>query len=113
MSEPQRLALHAAARKALGEKEGDTLMALSPPANTDIATMQALEQLEKRFDAKLDAFFGVVDTKLEHAQALTDARIAQAESRMETQMWRVVVGTGVGLYLAIVGTMAAAYQLIS
>ena len=113
MSEPQRLALHAAARKALGEEEGDTLMALSPPANTDIATMQALEQLEEQFDAKLDAFFGVVDTKLEHAQALTDARIAQAESRMETQMWRVVVGTAVGLYLMLAGTMYAGFRFLS
>ena len=43
VSEPQRLALHHAARAALGEEEGDTLMALSPPANTDMATKQDLE----------------------------------------------------------------------
>jgi hypothetical protein len=41
-TEPQRLALHAAARAALGPEEGDTLMALTPPANTDIATMQGV-----------------------------------------------------------------------
>ena len=40
VSEPQRLALHRAAQAALGEDEGDTLMALSPPANTDITTRQ-------------------------------------------------------------------------
>ena len=39
-SEPKRLALHADARRALGDEEGDTLMALTPPANTDIATRQ-------------------------------------------------------------------------
>jgi hypothetical protein len=42
VTEPQRLALHAAARAALGAEEGDTLMALTPPANTDIATRQDL-----------------------------------------------------------------------
>jgi hypothetical protein len=42
-TEPQRLALHAAARAALGPEEGDTLMALTPPADTDMATMQALQ----------------------------------------------------------------------
>jgi len=41
-TEPQRLALYAAARAALGDEEGDTLMALTPPANTDIATMQGV-----------------------------------------------------------------------
>ena len=40
ISKPQRLALHRAAQAALGEEEGDTLMALSPPANTAIATRQ-------------------------------------------------------------------------
>jgi hypothetical protein len=43
VSEPQRLALHRAAQAALGEEEGDTLMALTPPANTDIATRQLAE----------------------------------------------------------------------
>ena len=40
VSEPQRLALYRAAQAALGEEEGNTLMALTPPANTDIATRQ-------------------------------------------------------------------------
>ena len=54
VSEPERLALHRAARAALGEKEGDTLMALSPPANTDMATMQALERAEERVAALIE-----------------------------------------------------------
>ena len=53
-TEPQRLALHAAARAALGPEEGDTLMALTPPANTDMATMQALERVEERLGARID-----------------------------------------------------------
>jgi hypothetical protein len=44
VSESQRLALHKAARAALGDEEGDALMELSPPANTDIATKQDIEQ---------------------------------------------------------------------
>ena len=79
VSEPQRLALHAAARRALGEEEGDTLMALSPPANTDLATMQALA-------------------------------VTTAELRAHT--WKVVVGTGVALYLALVGTALAGATLL-
>ena len=46
VTEPDRLALHAAARGALGAEEGDTLMASLPPANTDIATRQDVERLE-------------------------------------------------------------------
>jgi hypothetical protein len=55
VTEPQRLALHAAARTALGDAQGDTLMALVPPANTDIATIQALDRLEERVLAKVAA----------------------------------------------------------
>jgi hypothetical protein len=46
VSEPQRLALYRAAQAALGEEEGDTLMALTPPANTDIATRQDVEHAQ-------------------------------------------------------------------
>jgi len=43
VTEPQRLALYEAARAALGDEEGGTLMALTPPANTDIATRQDVD----------------------------------------------------------------------
>jgi hypothetical protein len=59
VSEPQRLALHRAAQAALGQEEGDTLMALSPPANTDIATRQdvalAVAELRGEILKRLDA----------------------------------------------------------
>jgi hypothetical protein len=80
VSEPQRLALHRAARAALGEEEGDTLMALSPPANTDMATMQALE------------------------------RVA---AELRTHTWKVMVGTGISLYVALVATGVAALSLLT
>ena len=59
MTEPQRLALHKAARATLGDEEGDTLMALTPPANTEIATRQdidiAFERLRGEILTRLDA----------------------------------------------------------
>ena len=55
VSEPQRLALHAAVRRTLGEEEGDTLMALSPPANTDIATRQDVDVLRTEMTGEFAA----------------------------------------------------------
>jgi hypothetical protein len=78
VSEPQRLALHRAARAALGEEEGDTLMALSPPANTDIATLQALERVEERLDARIDAVAARLDAKIDAVAARLDAKIDAA-----------------------------------
>jgi hypothetical protein len=80
VSEPQRLALHRAARAALGEQEGDTLMALSPPANTDMATKQ-------------------------------DVELVAAELRAHTL--KVVLGTGLLLYLALVSTAFAAIDFVT
>ena len=37
VTEPQRLTLYRAPQAALGEEEGNTLMALTPPSNADIA----------------------------------------------------------------------------
>ena len=53
VSEPDRLALHKAARAALGDEEGDTLMALTPPSNTDMATRQDLARVEERLEARV------------------------------------------------------------
>jgi len=90
VTEPQRLALHEAARAALGDEEGDTLMALTPPANTDIATMQGLDRVEERLGA----------------------RIAVTAAELRTHTWKAVVGTGVALYLAMVATMVTGTGLL-
>jgi hypothetical protein len=73
-TEPQRLALHAAARAALGSEEGDTLMALTPPANTDIATLQALEHLEERLGARIDLAIGASAAALTKSQHYAEVR---------------------------------------
>jgi len=88
VTEPQRLDLHAAARAALGPEEGDTLMASLPPANTDIATRQDLERVETGLRRDID-----------HV-------VQRSEARMKAYIWKVVVGTGVALYVATVGTIA-------
>ena len=86
VSEPQRLALHRAARAALGEEEGDTLMALSPPANTDMATMQALERTEERLDAKIDAVAARLDAKIDAVAAGLDAKIDAVAARLDAKI---------------------------
>ena len=77
-TEPQRLALHAAARTALGEQEGDTLMALVPPANTDIALRQDVERLERVFRSDLHA--GLAELR---AELRTEFNTGLAELRTE------------------------------
>ena len=84
VSEPQRLALHAAARRALGEEEGDTLMALSPPANTDIATMQALDRTEAKLGARIDAVEAKLGARIDQVDAKLGARIDQLDMKIDT-----------------------------
>jgi len=123
-TEPQRLALHAAARATLGAEEGDTLMALTPPANTDIATMQALDRVEERLGGRMTSLeerLGGRMTSLEERlggrmtslEERLGARIDQVEWRLRTYAWKLVVGTGVGLYLASVATVLVGIALLS
>ena len=82
VSEPQRLALHAAARRALGEEEGDTLMALSPPANTDMATMQALDRTEAKLGARIDQVEAKLGARIDAVEAKLGARIDQVDAKL-------------------------------
>ena len=84
VSEPQRLALHAAARRALGEEEGDTLMALSPPANTDMATMQALDRTEAKLGARIDQVEAKLGARIDQVEAKLGARIDQVDAKIDT-----------------------------
>ena len=87
VTETQRLALGRAAQAALGEEEGDTLMALTPPSNTDIATRQDVEHAQ-----------ALMKADVEHAQALTKADIALSVAelrgeilrRLDVVQWRII-----------------------
>ena len=87
VSEPQRLALYRAAQAALGEEEGDTLMALTPPSNTDIATRQDVEHAQ-----------ALLKADIAHAQALMTADIALSVAelrgeilrRLDVVQWRII-----------------------
>ena len=87
VSETQRLALYRAAQAALGEEEGDTLMALTPPSNTDIATRQDVEHAQALLKADIT-----------HAQTLTKADIALSVAelrgeilrRLDVVQWRII-----------------------
>ena len=80
VTEPQRLALHKAARATLGDEEGDTLMALTPPANTEIATRQDLDRVEERLEARIE---------LTVAQA--SASLTRTIHHVELRMMSVIV----------------------
>ena len=122
VSEPQRLALHRAAQAALGEEEGDTLMALSPPANTDMATRQDVEQVrevlteqlakvEARMEAQAAELKGDVKAETAAARAFTSVEVSKLATQIErtanvTLRW--TVGTmlaGNAAVIAILGFM--------
>jgi len=86
VTEPQRLALYEAARAALGDEEGGTLMALTPPANTDMATRQDLERIEERLEAKVEL------TVTQASSALTRT-IHHTELRMMSVIVLAFLGT--------------------
>jgi hypothetical protein len=65
-------------------------MALTPPSNTDIATRQDVEHWEAAFRAD----------------------IARSTAELRASTTKVVVGTGVALSLAMVGTAFAGFGLL-
>ena len=99
VTEPQRLALYRAAQAALGEEEGDTLMALTPPSNTDIATRQDVEHAQ-----------ALLKADVEHAQALMKADIALSVAelrgeilrRLDVVQWRIIAAF---IVTAVVATL--------
>ncbi len=89
-TEAERLALHAAARDRLGTGEGDTLMGLLPPANTEIATRRDLDVLEARLRTELTT----------------------AVAALGRRMFRTALGLGAVFVSALVGTQAATVAIL-
>jgi hypothetical protein len=86
VTEPQRLALHAAARSALGDAQGDTLMALVPPANTDIATIQALDRLQMVTTADIVAVRNELKTDIAAVRNELKTDIAAVRNELKTDI---------------------------
>ena len=76
-------------------------MAPTPPANTDMATMQALDRFEERLGARIVLF-----------EERLSAHISETAAELRGHTSKVVVGTGVVLYLAMVGTAFAGFDLL-
>jgi len=92
VTEQARRALHTAARATLGEEEGDTLMAITAPANTDLATRKDLERFEEhivsRIELQLATSFGELRTEMtalraEMLQGDADQRTAMIQGDSE------------------------------
>jgi hypothetical protein len=77
VTEPQRLALHRAAQRRARRGGGDTLMALTPPANTDIATRQDVEHAQALMSAQLGETKGVLQAEIAEAKGAS-GRISSA-----------------------------------
>ncbi len=97
MTEPQRLALHKAARATLGDEEGDTLMALTPPSNTDMATRQDLARVEERLEARISSLEERLEARVVQAVSDTSAALLKQMHASELRTMGVIV-------LAFLGT---------
>ena len=102
VDERGRLQLAEAARRALGDEAGITLMELLPPVGwADVATKQDLAHLERRFDA-IDVRFGAVESRLD----ALDQRVDGISREIRAQTWKLMT-----LMVAVVGVVVAAIRL--
>ncbi len=102
VDERGRLQLAEAARRALRDEAGITLMELLPPVGwADVATKQDLAQLERRFDA-VDVRFGAVESRLE----ALDQRVDNVSREIRAQTWKLMT-----LMVAVVCVVVAAIRL--
>ena len=82
-------------------------MALSPPANTDMATMQALERTEERLDAKIDAVAARLDAKIDQLGAKIDHVAELLETKMVARIRSSEPSTRLWTFLMIASAQVA------
>ena len=106
VDERSRLKLAEAAKEALGDDAGITLMELLPPVGwADVATKHDLLALDARFEGR----FVALETRmggLEHRMDGLDGRMARLESELRAQTWKLMT-----LMVAVVGVVVAAVRL--
>jgi hypothetical protein len=119
IDERRRLELADAAKRALGDDAGITLMELLPPVGwADVATKDDLrlleERLELRFD-RIDARFEGVEARFEGVEARfegVEARFEQFENRLDAKFERgfrrVIITMATLLTAGYVTTVVAA-----
>lgn len=94
IDEPARLELFERLREVLGVGPADTLIGHLPPGGWgDVARKDDLIALERRIDARFDAFEATVDTKL--------ARFRGDLLRTMLTAWIVTYVTTVGVILGV------------
>jgi hypothetical protein len=89
----QHLLVYQRAREHWGDETAEALMEMLPPAGLDVATKQDVAQVR-------------IDLGKDIAQVRTDLGkdISSACSELRSHTWKVTVGTGVGLYILLIGT---------
>jgi hypothetical protein len=102
VDERGRLQLADAAKRALGDEAGITLMELLPPVGwADVATKQDLTHLEHRFDA-IDDRFVAVERRLD----ALERRLDDISREIRAQTSKLMT-----LMVAVVGVVVAAIRL--
>ena len=62
--------------------------------------------------AEIAEMKGVLQAEIAATKGVLQAEIAQSAAELRSHTWKVVVGTGVALYLAMVGTAFAGFGLL-
>jgi hypothetical protein len=109
VDERGRLQLAEAARRALGDEAGITLMEMLPPVGwADVATKQDLARLEAVMNARFDAVdvrFGAVDGRLDALERL-EGKVDEVAREIRAQTGKLMT-----LMVAVVGVVVAAIRL--
>jgi hypothetical protein len=75
-------------------------MALTPPANTEMATMQALERFEERLGARIDGVEQRLGARIDGVEQRLDARIDGVQQQLGTRIDLAVSGLRVDIEAA-------------
>jgi hypothetical protein len=87
-TEQARLALRSAARAALGDEEGDTLMAITAPSNTDLATRQDLEQFQDSIHSRITLEIAELRGEMLSSIAELRGEMIRGDGELRTEMVR-------------------------